>query len=107
MRKEDRLASTLIKIKFENSNRARKTHLVNPRFLFSNVCSLFNKRDELSLLLHQHQIDIGVFVESWLDNEMPDESVNIDDYYTCFVRIVFLAQEVVLCVILKSVLHQL
>ena len=40
-------SSTLVTIKFRHSE--RKSSRVRPTFLFSNVCSIFNKLDEQSL----------------------------------------------------------
>ena len=69
-------------VKFEPSKRKRKATVSNPKFLFSNLCSLNNKLEELSILLNQHQIDIGVFVESWLSKDIPDDAVAINGYMT-------------------------
>ena len=49
-------------------------------FFFSNVRSLFDKTDEVSIVLHQYRVDIGFFVETWLRKELPDESVAIEGY---------------------------
>ena len=62
--------SWLRPIRFESTPRLPKVRL--PTFLFSNVRSLFNKTDAVSILLHQHQVDVGLFVETWLKEELPD-----------------------------------
>ena len=53
---------------------------MRPTLLFSNVYSIFNKLDEQSILLHQHHVSVGVFVESWLSEQISDDAVKIDGY---------------------------
>lgn len=48
--------------------------------LYSNVSSVFNKLDELSIQLHQHKVDIDVFVESWFGEHISDDAVKINGY---------------------------
>ena len=73
-----RLHENLIPVKKQQVPRSPR--LVLSTFLYSNVRSLFNKIDEASILLRKHQVDVAIFVETWLHHEIPDESVSIDDF---------------------------
>ena len=74
-----RRKSNLRRITFQNVPRRSRSRL--PTIFFSNVRSIFNKIDEVSLALHQHKVDIGIFVESWLHDQLPDTSVAIDGFH--------------------------
>ena len=70
--------SCLRRIRFESAPRLPKYKF--PTFLFSNVRSLFNKMDSVSRVLHQHNVNIGFFAETWLNDELPDACVAVDGY---------------------------
>lgn len=52
----------------------------NPSFVYANIRSIFNKIEEVDLLLRKHHIDIALFVESWLNKDVLDQFVSIDGY---------------------------
>lgn len=71
----------LIPIKFKNIHgRRKKSRSLIPSILFANVRSLFNKIEETSLLLRQHRIGLAFLFETWLNSDIPNESVTISDY---------------------------
>ncbi len=76
--KADGRVSHLKRIIFQNAPRPPKFKL--PTFIFSNVRSLFNKTDLITLMMNQHGVDIGFFVETWLREDLPDASISIDGY---------------------------
>ena len=49
-------------------------------FVLSNLRSISNKFDEVSLKILQLQPNIAVFTESWLDSDTPDSSLSICNY---------------------------
>ena len=48
--------------------------------MLSNVRSMTNKMDEIEAMVRQHNPDIAVFVESWLDEVTPDAAIYIPGY---------------------------
>ena len=48
--------------------------------LISNVRYIFNKIEEVTLLLNQHVVNIAVFVETWLSSETPNDPLIIGGY---------------------------
>jgi len=53
-----------------------------PSLFLANVQSIMGKIDEIGLRLQKHRPKIAVFIESWLDSSIPDESVSFTDYLT-------------------------
>jgi hypothetical protein len=51
-----------------------------PSVILSNVRSINNKIDEVEVLLRDHKPDIAVFTETWLDDEIPNQAIDIDRY---------------------------
>ena len=51
-----------------------------PNILNTNLRSLTKKVDELTAVLQINYIDVAVVTESWLDEDIPDSSVNITGY---------------------------
>ena len=52
-----------------------------PRIFLSNACSLFNKMDELEVVLQHNQVDIAVVTESWFKSE--NEGISqVNEYKT-------------------------
>lgn len=49
-----------------------------PSLLYSNVRSISNKVDEVSLRIREHSPPI--FYETWLSDEIPDVAVNVEGY---------------------------
>ncbi len=54
-----------------------------PYIYTSNVRSLRYKIDELTAVLENNNIDVGCITESWLDDNIPTEAVDVNNY-TCF-----------------------
>ena len=54
-----------------------------PRIYLTNVRSLRYKVDELAAVLETNQIDIGCITESWLDENITTDSMDIANY-TCY-----------------------
>lgn len=54
--------------------------IVRPSFILSNIRSIKNKFEELSTVVLTHNQDINVFVETWLTNDVVDESIYIPGY---------------------------
>ena len=73
-----RSTSNLIRVQRQQVPRPPRHQL--PVIFLSNVCSAFNKVDEMSLLLSQHEVDIAVVVETWLSPSTPDAAVSIDGF---------------------------
>ena len=52
-----------------------------PRLLLlANVCSLPHKTDELAVILQTNNIDICGITETWLNQDIPTQTVDIDGY---------------------------
>ncbi len=51
-----------------------------PRVLNTNLRSLPKKIDELTAVMQNNHKDIGIITESWLDEDIPDKTVNISGY---------------------------
>ena len=51
-----------------------------PNFLLANICSLPNKVDELSAILDNNNVSYGCITESWLNKDIPTETVDIEGY---------------------------
>lgn len=45
-----------------------------------NVRSLFNRVDKLSIILPQHQVDVAVFVKTWLSEATLDSALGVHGY---------------------------
>jgi len=56
-----------------------------PQFCLANVRSLRYKIDELSAVFQVNKINIGCVTESWLDNNIATEAVDINGF-TCYRR---------------------
>lgn len=56
-----------------------------PRLLLANVRSLRFITDELTVVLQTNSIDVCCITESWLNNEIPTEAVDIEGY-VCYRR---------------------
>ena len=56
-----------------------------PNILLANIRSIMNKSDELSAVLRNNKIDIACITESWLNDSVPTEVVDISGY-DCFRR---------------------
>lgn len=54
--------------------------------LMANVRSLFNKVDELSVILPRHDVDVAVFVETWLSDSIPDAALEIGGFRIIIIR---------------------
>lgn len=54
-----------------------------PSILLSNLRSIGNKFDEVSLKISSLCPDIAVFTESWLEPDIPDSSLAIQNYSVC------------------------
>ena len=54
-----------------------------PSIYLTNVRSLRYKVDEVAAVLENNQINIGCFVESWLDENIGTESIDVTNY-TCY-----------------------
>ena len=65
----------------EDFHKRHKRYLTrNPSFVYANIRSIFNKIEEVDLLLRKHHTDIALFVESWLNKDVLDNFVSIDGY---------------------------
>ena len=51
-----------------------------PVIYFANARSLQNKIDELSCELKSNKVDIAIISETWLNEPIPDQLLNIDGY---------------------------
>ena len=49
-----------------------------PSLLLSNPMSLAPKIDEIAHVVHQQNIDIALFTETWLKESIPDDPINIE-----------------------------
>lgn len=54
--------------------------IVMPSLLLSNVNRLYNKMDEISIIVTDLMPDIIVFTETWLDGTIPDSVVSLSSY---------------------------
>ena len=70
----------LVRIKPISFPRKRRRVPTAPSLLLTNLRSICNKFDEVSLTLSVHSPDIAVFTESWLDGETPDSSISVPSY---------------------------
>ncbi len=74
-------ARTLTKCKTETKCRSIRSRFSKaPSLMLSNVRSLCNKIDELESRMSQLKPDVAVLTESWLDENVPDSSISINDY---------------------------
>ena len=71
-------SSSLVRVKLQQIPRSGRGTM--PSILFANVRSLFNKTDEVALLLRQHHVPLAFFVETWLHEDVPDEAVAVEGY---------------------------
>jgi len=51
-----------------------------PSIFLANVRSMFNKLDDLEMVLHTNNVDIARISPTWLSDEVPSEAVSIDRY---------------------------
>ena len=51
-----------------------------PSLLLSNCMSITPKIDEISFVLHNQDIEIAFFSETWLKQSVPDSCINIENY---------------------------
>ena len=51
-----------------------------PNFFLSNVRSISNKVDDLGVVVQKNCIDFAGITETWLNSNIPDSSINIDDF---------------------------
>ena len=71
----------LIHVKRELKKRLpRKRQIPLPNLLLTNVQSLGNKLDEVSLLLKRQNPDIAAFTETWLDHTYGESSITMENY---------------------------
>lgn len=54
--------------------------IINPSVLLTNVRSLSNKKDELSMLMASFKPDFAALTETWLDNSTSNSSISIPRY---------------------------
>ena len=52
-----------------------------PSVLLSNVMSIAPKIDEIREVLKELNVDLGCFVETWLQEHIPDQIVSAAGYY--------------------------
>ena len=73
----------LTEIKREPQEKKRKSRrkAVQPSVLLSNVRSLPGKVDEIMLLVSQLNPNVCVFTETWLNHDIPDTSIALDNYF--------------------------
>ena len=69
----------LVRIKSNPISRRQREPTV-PSLLLTNLRSICNKFDEVSMILSVQSPDIAVFTESWLDGETPDSSISVPSY---------------------------
>lgn len=67
-------------VKLQKKNRRSRWSVVYPSFIISPACSIFNKSDKISILLNHHDIDIAMFIQSWLNDVILHDAVAVDDY---------------------------
>lgn len=60
----------------------RKNNLSNKGFSVAHLKSrcIWNKIDEVCILLNKHKIDVLTISESWLSNQIPNSIISIDNY---------------------------
>ena len=77
-----RRPSHLVPVKRVAKDGRRAPRHVNiiPSLLLSNVRSLFNKIDEIAMLLAQHQPHLAVITETWLDDDTPNAPLLLPNY---------------------------
>ena len=51
-----------------------------PNILLFNARSLFNKIDELTIIINQQNADVIMVTETWLTDVIPDEALHIPDF---------------------------
>ena len=76
-------SSALISIKRTVLRRQRKSRRTVSRFpslLLANVRSISNKFEEVRLRITNLMPDVVVLTESWLDEEVPDCSISVNNY---------------------------
>ena len=52
-----------------------------PSLLLSNTMSLAPKIDEIAFTIHQKDIRLALFTETWLKDLIPDDPINISGYH--------------------------
>ncbi len=52
-----------------------------PSLLLSNTMSLAQKIDEIAFTIHQKDIQLALFTETWLKDLIPDDPINISGYH--------------------------
>ncbi len=52
-----------------------------PSLLLSNTMSLAPKNDEIAFTIHQKDIQLALFTETWLKDLIPDDPINISGYH--------------------------
>ena len=83
---EQKLREALIRVDLQRQTprrRKAKQKQGSPSILLSNLRSIGNKFDEVSLKVQNLCPDIAVFTESWLEPDIPDSSVAIQNYSVC------------------------
>lgn len=63
-----------------SSRRKSRRQVFLPSLLFSKVRSVVNKLDEVSLRLSNYQPDDAVLTEFWLDDNILDSALSIDNH---------------------------
>ena len=51
-----------------------------PSIIITNIRSIFNKIDELSMFIKQFPADIIIVTETWLNNSISSGCINIENY---------------------------
>ena len=51
-----------------------------PNIMCANVRSVANKIDEISIEMDRHKVDLAIFTETWLNDDIPNEILRIDGY---------------------------
>ncbi len=75
----------LLKVPLTPRTRARRTPpaALPTSMILSNLRSISNKFDEVSLKIGVHRPDVAIFTESWLSPDVPDSALSITSYTLC------------------------
>ena len=72
-----------MRVKREQQDRPPRSQQVPfPNIVLSNVQSLGNKVDEISVLMKRRTPDIAVFTETWLNDTYEDSAIKMENYAT-------------------------
>jgi exonuclease III len=69
----------LVNIPISRPSRQNVKHTL-PNILLFNARSLFNKIDELMIIINQQNADVIMVTETWLTDAIPDEALHIPDF---------------------------